>query len=155
MLHAHRPAGPHPLTPITTRLKTFSVWVVFSLSFPQFLMILVSAPGTEETAVQSYRAQSRKLGSPSSSQRVRVQALVSVGICCCALEQDAASLPFREGVSDPAARRSVGREKLQGSIKYRIMFFQWRCLKLRETAGWTQAASVTNWQSGSSYVFPR
>ena len=50
-----------------------------------------------------------KVGSPFCSQRAKVQALMSVSICWCALEQDAESLPV-PGVSDLTVKRSVGRE---------------------------------------------
>lgn len=69
------PPALHPLTPITILLKTFSVWVFFTRSFPQFLRILVSAPGTENTT--SKHTQSNK---ESCSQRVKVHALVSGSI---------------------------------------------------------------------------
>lgn len=46
------PPALHSLTPITTLLKTFSVRVVFTLIFPQFLRILVSVPGAEQTTIK-------------------------------------------------------------------------------------------------------
>lgn len=115
----------YPLTPITTLLKTSSVRVLFSLSFPQFLRILVSAPGTEQTTISCYRCNDLAdgFGRPSCSQRVRVQALMSAGLYWCALEQDAESLPAPEGIW-PLYRDVRGKREfpLQQSIKYHIMF---------------------------------
>lgn len=111
----HSPAL-YPLTPITTLLKTFSVSIVFTLGFPLFLRILVSAPGTEKTTIISAWSCKETVLQPE----VESSRLVSASICCCALELEAKFLPV-PGVSDPAARKSVGQENLQGSIKYQIM----------------------------------
>lgn len=59
----------YQLTPITTLLKTFSVCVLFIFSFPQFLRILVSAPGTKQTTVRCHRCSglAEGVGRPSCS----------------------------------------------------------------------------------------
>lgn len=123
MLHTCHPPALYPLTPITTLFKTFSIWVVFTLSFPQFLRILVSAPGTEQTTVkcrdglaeQSWESILQPEGE-SSSPHVSKYLLTCPWARCW--------IPTSSGGAWPRCQEVSGKREfpLQGSIKYRIMF---------------------------------
>lgn len=54
------------LTAITTRLKTFSIRVLFAFSLPQLRRILVSVPGPEKKQARRLKSKVRqKVGSPA------------------------------------------------------------------------------------------
>lgn len=119
------PPALHPLTPITTLLKTFSVRVTFTLIFPQFLRILVSMPGAEQTTIkccscgglaeQSWESILQPEGE-SSSPHVSEYLLMCPWARCW--------IPTSSGGVWPRCQEVSGKREfpLQGSIKYHIRF---------------------------------